>query len=112
MQLDQHGVYHHQKREEYVQQLGQYPMTRLRFARLLSRLLRRAVSCSLPCQCVRSCHEVSFCIATTFVWTSYWTMSGRIGELKTAGRGWVDPLAVPSAEMMPTVGLEDILRTR
>ena len=92
-----------------MRQLGQCPTIRRRFARLPSRLLRMVVFCSLPCQCVRSCHEISFCIAITTLGTSYWTMSGRIGELKTAGRGWVDPLAVPSAEMMPTVGLEDIL---
>lgn len=36
-------------------------------------------------------------------------MSGRIGALKTLGRGWLDSLAEPSAEMMVTVGLEVIL---
>ena len=36
-------------------------------------------------------------------------MSGRIGELKTAGRGWVSPLLAPSPPRMPTVGRFDIL---
>lgn len=36
-------------------------------------------------------------------------MSGRIGALKTLGRGWLDSLAEPSAEIMVTVGLEVIL---
>ncbi len=36
-------------------------------------------------------------------------MSGRIGDEKTAGRGWVEPLAVPSAEAMVTVGRVVIL---
>lgn len=27
-----------------------------------------------------------------------------MGDLNTAGRGWVDPLGVPSAEAMVTVG--------
>lgn len=31
-------------------------------------------------------------------------MSGRIGDLKTAGSGCVDPLGVPSALAMVTVG--------
>lgn len=31
-------------------------------------------------------------------------MSGRMGDLKTAGRGCVDPLGVPSAPAMVTVG--------
>jgi len=31
-------------------------------------------------------------------------MSGRIGDLNTAGRGWVEPLGDPSAEAMVTVG--------
>lgn len=35
---------------------------------------------------------------------SYWTISGRIGALKTLGRGCVCSLAEPSAEMMVTVG--------
>jgi len=40
---------------------------------------------------------------------SYWTMSGRIGALKTFGNGWVASLALPSAEMMVTVGRVVIL---
>lgn len=36
-------------------------------------------------------------------------MSGRMGALKTLGRGWLASLAEPSAEMMVTVGLEVIL---
>jgi hypothetical protein len=40
---------------------------------------------------------------------SYWTTSGRIGELKTAGRGWVSPVLEPSPPKMPTVGRFDIL---
>lgn len=36
-------------------------------------------------------------------------MSGRIGDLKTAGRGWVEPLGLPSAEAMVTVGLVAIV---
>jgi len=36
-------------------------------------------------------------------------MSGRIGALKTFGRGWVASLALPSAEMMVTVGRVVIL---
>lgn len=39
---------------------------------------------------------------------SYWTMSARMGALKTLGRGWVFWLAAPSAPMMVTVG-RDIL---
>ena len=39
-------------------------------------------------------------------------MSGRMGALKTAGRGWVDPEALPSPPRMPTVGLPDILLVR
>lgn len=35
---------------------------------------------------------------------SYWTMSGRMGALKTFGRGWVLEEALPSAEMMVTTG--------
>ena len=31
-------------------------------------------------------------------------MSGRIGALNTAGRGWVEPLGVPSAPAIVTVG--------
>ena len=34
----------------------------------------------------------------------YCTMSGRIGALKTAGSGWVDPLGVPSCDAIVTVG--------
>lgn len=37
-------------------------------------------------------------------------MSGRMGALKTAGRAWVEPLALPSPPMMPTVGRPDILK--
>ncbi len=40
-------------------------------------------------------------------WT-YWTISGRIGEVKTFGSGWVTPLAVPSADRIVTVGLDAI----
>jgi hypothetical protein len=40
---------------------------------------------------------------------SYWTMSGRMGALKTLGRGWLASPALPSAEMMETVGLLVIL---
>lgn len=39
----------------------------------------------------------------------YWTMSGRMGALKTFGRGCVSPLGLPSAEAMVTVGRVDIL---
>jgi hypothetical protein len=39
----------------------------------------------------------------------YWTMSGRMGELKTAGKGWVLPEPLPSPPMIPTVGRFDIL---
>ena len=39
---------------------------------------------------------------------SYWTMSARMGALKTLGRGWVFWLAAPSAPMIVTVG-RDIL---
>lgn len=35
---------------------------------------------------------------------SYWTMSARMGALKTLGRGWVFWLAAPSAPMIVTVG--------
>ena len=31
-------------------------------------------------------------------------MSGRIGALNTAGRGWVEPEGLPSPEAMVTVG--------
>ena len=41
----------------------------------------------------------------------YWTMSGRIGTLNTAGSGCVDPLGVPSYEAMVTVGRVAILLT-
>ncbi len=41
---------------------------------------------------------------------TYWTMSGRMGDLKTSGRGWLDSLALPSAEMMVTVGRLAMLR--
>ena len=36
---------------------------------------------------------------------TYWTISGRIGALKTLGSGWVAFPAAPSPEMMLTVGL-------
>jgi hypothetical protein len=39
---------------------------------------------------------------------AYWTMSARMGALKTLGKGWVFWLAAPSAPMMVTVG-RDIL---
>jgi hypothetical protein len=48
----------------------------------------------------------------SMVWArsqSYWTMSGRMGALKTLGRGWLASPALPSAEMMETVGLLVIL---
>ena len=35
---------------------------------------------------------------------SYWTISGRMGALNTAGRGCVFPLALPSLPAMVTVG--------
>ena len=35
---------------------------------------------------------------------SYWTMSGRIGALNTAGRGIVSGNLSPSAEAIDTVG--------
>ncbi len=35
---------------------------------------------------------------------TYCTMSGRMGALKTAGSGCVEPLAEPSADKMETVG--------
>lgn len=35
---------------------------------------------------------------------AYWTISGRIGALKTLGRGIVFLVAAPSAPIMPTVG--------
>lgn len=40
---------------------------------------------------------------------SYWTMSGRIGALKTLGSGWVSLEAAPSAPWMVTVGRLAIL---
>ena len=40
---------------------------------------------------------------------SYWTMSGRIGALNTAGRVWVEPELLPSPPMIPTVGRLAIL---
>lgn len=40
---------------------------------------------------------------------AYWTISGRIGALKTLGRGIVFDVAAPSAPTMPTVGLEVIV---
>jgi hypothetical protein len=36
---------------------------------------------------------------------AYWTISGRIGAEKTCGSGWEASPALPSAEMMETVGL-------
>lgn len=39
-------------------------------------------------------------------------MSGRMGALKTAGSGCVEPLEVPSAEAMVTVGRLAILNSR
>lgn len=39
----------------------------------------------------------------------YWTMSGRIGAWNTSGRGCDELEGLPSAAIMVTVGLEDIL---
>lgn len=38
-------------------------------------------------------------------------MSGRIGDLNTAGRGWVSPLGVPSPLAIVTVGRVAIVET-
>jgi hypothetical protein len=40
---------------------------------------------------------------------AYWTMSGRIGDLKTFGSGWVLSLGLPLGPMMVTTGLLVIL---
>jgi len=84
-------------------------MTLLMSAHQPSRLRRMVVSCSWPCQCGRSCACLSHHPRSFSCRYSYWTISGRIGELKTAGRAWVCPLLAPSAPTIPTVGLFDIL---
>ena len=83
-----------------------YPMIRRMFGVQLSRSLHMAAFCSLPFQNERSCNPISCCTdqKRTLNADAYWTMSGRIGDLKTAGRGCVDPLGVPSAPAMVTVG--------
>jgi hypothetical protein len=43
--------------------------------------------------------------------STYWTMSGRIGDLKTLGSGWVLSLGFPFGPMMLTTGLLVISRT-
>ena len=72
----------------------------------LSRSRHKAVSYSLPFLNGRSCRLISHCFNGGGLPNieTYWTMSGRIGDLKTAGRGCVDPLGVPSAPAMVTVG--------
>ena len=58
------------------------------------------------------CPELSSVSHSVCPWLSkwpYWTMSGRIGALNTVGKGWVDPLGVPSCEAMVTVGRVAIL---
>ena len=83
-----------------------YPTIRPTFGVQLSRSLHMAVSCSLPCQYGHSYSRLSFTVGAALIQDlkAYCTMSGRIGDRKTAGRGCVDPLGVPSAPAMVTVG--------
>lgn len=74
-----------------------------------SHLRRMAAACSLPCQRVQS-FDVSAIRSLPGTYVPYWTISGRIGDEKTAGSGWVEPLAEPSAEAIVTVGRVVILR--
>ncbi len=66
------------------------------------------VSCSSPCQYEQSCMPSA--ISSHYdSHISYWIMSGRIGDWKTLGSGCVEPLALPSADRIVTVGREAIV---
>lgn len=96
-----------------------YPRTQQRSGGQRSQLRSKAGACSWPCQCGHAYPCVSqYPFSSIFPSLvggvgseiSYWTMSARMGALKTLGRGWVFWLAAPSAPMMVTVG-RDILST-
>lgn len=69
-----------------------------------SRSRRRAVACSLPCQCVRTWQTSASGSGAGAGRRAYWTTSGRMGTLKTFGRVCVSAVAEPSAPTMLTVG--------
>lgn len=58
------------------------------------------------------CHASVYLSKSTSAWiffgykviSTYWTMSGRIGDLKTLGNVTLSLLALPSGEMTVTVG--------
>ena len=83
-----------------------YPKTRHWSGDQPSRSRRTAASCSWPCQCGPACPVVSpsYPARPRRNGMPYWTMSARIGALKTFGRVAVSLLAAPSAPMMVTVG--------
>jgi hypothetical protein len=91
-----------------------YPRTQRRSGDQRSRLRRTAGACSWPCRCGHAWSGVSqysiFRLVEVLLESevAYWTMSARMGALKTLGKGWVFWLAAPSAPMMVTVG-RDIL---
>lgn len=103
-----------------------YPRTQRRSVHQPSRSRHKAVSCSSPYRCEPACNEkipVSqlsrfrcHCVAHPALpqpeqenRRTYWTISGRMGEVKTAGRGWEAPLALPSAVAIVTVGRDAIV---
>jgi len=84
---------------------NRYPRTQRKSDDRPSRSRRMAVSCSWPFRCGPTCETCQRIVRSlSTVLRSYCTISGRIGAVKTAGSGWVSPLAAPSAPLMETVG--------
>ena len=115
--------------KRYRRRTYRYPTTQQKSAHQPSRSQHTAVSCSWPYQREPTCAApiVSQClhfpipiipsvymspnpslIARKDV-VAYWTISGRIGAVNTAGRGCVAPEGLPSAVAMETVGREAIV---
>jgi hypothetical protein len=85
-----------------------YPKTQQKSDDQPSRSPHMVVSCSSPCQYEQSCVQLAVALHFHFQ-RSYWIMSGRIGDWNTLGSGCVEPLALPSADRIVTVGREAIV---
>jgi len=87
---------------------NRYPKTQQKSDDQLFRSPHMAASCSSPCQYEQSYMPLAIALHYHSQ-RSYWIISGRIGDWKTLGSGCVEPLALPSADRIVTVGREAIL---
>ena len=79
-------------------------MIRRTSVRQLFHSQRTAGACSWPSRCVRSYNGSVSLLPNPELVEAYCTISGRIGDRKTAGRGCVSLEGFPSPPMIVTVG--------